>query len=100
MDWSSDVCSSDLISDDDPDDTRLFDDVVRFVGQRVAAVVADSEAAAEEGCRRLKVDYELLPAVFDAEDAMRPGAPLLHDKGPASRIRDPKCNLVAAVEWK
>src|SRR5258708_4447341 len=84
---------------DDPDDTRVLDNVVRFVGQRVAAVIADSEAAAEEGCRRLKVDYELLPAVFDAEDAMRPGAPLLHDKGPESRIRDPKCNLVAAVEW-
>ena len=87
------------ISLDDPDDTRVLDDVVRFVGQRVAAVVADSEAAAEEGCRRLKVDYELLPAVFDAEDAMRPGAPLLHDKGPNSRIRDPQCNVVAAVEW-
>jgi putative selenate reductase molybdopterin-binding subunit len=84
---------------DDPDDTRVLDDVVRFVGQRVAAVVADSEAAAEEGCQRLKVDYELLPAVFDAEDAMRPGAPLLHDKGPESRIRDPKRNLVGAVEW-
>jgi len=88
------------ISADDPDDTRVLDDVVRFVGQRVAAVVADSEAAAEAGCRRLKVDYELLPAVFDAEDAMRPGAPLIHDKGPDSRIRDAKRNLVAAVEWQ
>ena len=74
------------ISTDDPDDTRVLDDVVRFVGQRVAAVVADSEAAAEEGCRRLKVDYEVLPAVFDPEEAMRPDAPLLHDKGPESRI--------------
>ena len=37
----------------DPDDTLVLDDVVRFVGQRVAAVVADSEAAAEEGCRKL-----------------------------------------------
>ena len=36
----------------------VLDDVVRFIGQRVAAVVADSEAAAEEGCRRLVVDYE------------------------------------------
>jgi len=35
----------------DPDDTYMLDNVVRFVGQRVAAVVADSEAAAEEGCR-------------------------------------------------
>ena len=45
----------------DPDDTRVLDDVVRFVGQKVAAVVAESEAAAEEGCRRLEVEYEILP---------------------------------------
>ena len=36
----------------DPDDTMVLDTIVRFIGQRVAAVVADSEAAAEEGCRR------------------------------------------------
>ena len=54
------------ISTDDPDDTRVLDDVMRFVGQRVAAVVADSEAAAEEACRRLKVDYELLLAETDS----------------------------------
>jgi CO/xanthine dehydrogenase Mo-binding subunit len=87
------------ISDDDPDDTRVLDDVVRFIGQRVAAVVADSEAAAEAGCRALKVDYELLPAVLDAEEAMRPGAPVIHDKGVASRIHDPRRNIVAAVDW-
>ncbi len=39
----------------DPDDTRVLDEVVRFIGQKVAAVVATSEGAAEEGCRRLKV---------------------------------------------
>jgi putative selenate reductase molybdopterin-binding subunit len=87
------------IRDDDPDDTRVLDDVVRFVGQRVAAVVAESEASAEEGCRRLRVEYELLPAVFDAEEAMRPGAPVLHDKGPEARIRDPQRNIVAWVDW-
>ena len=40
----------------DPEDTRVLDDVVRFVGQKVAAVVAESEGAAEEGCRRLSVE--------------------------------------------
>jgi len=55
-----------------------LDDVVRFIGQKVAAVVADSEDAAEEACRRLKVDYELLPALIDPEQAMLPGAPLVH----------------------
>jgi putative selenate reductase molybdopterin-binding subunit len=64
----------------DPDDTYLLDNVMRFVGQRVAAVVAESEGAAEAGCRALEVDYEILPAVFDPEAAMRPGAPILHDK--------------------
>ncbi len=58
----------------DPEDTRILDDVVRFIGQRVAAVVAESEAAAEEACRRLKVEYEILPALVDPERAMEPGA--------------------------
>src|SRR5580704_6771616 len=62
----------------DPDDTRMLDPVMRFVGQRVAAVVADSEAAAEQGCRRLKVDYEILPSVFDPAQAIARGAPVLH----------------------
>lgn len=67
----------------DPDDTYILDDVVRFVGQRVAAVVAETEAIAEEACRLLEVDYELLPAVFDAELALAPGAPVLHDRSVA-----------------
>ncbi|WNI15240.1 molybdopterin-dependent oxidoreductase [Actinacidiphila sp. ITFR-21] len=83
---------------DDPDDTRLLDDVVRFVGQRVAAVVADSEAAAEEGCRRIAVTYEQLPYVLDPEEAMRPGAPLLHPgKGPEARIARAGSNVVGEV---
>ncbi|MBV8397172.1 MAG: molybdopterin-dependent oxidoreductase, partial [Acetobacteraceae bacterium] len=69
----------------DPDDTYVLDDVVRHVGQRVAAVVAETEAAAEAACRLLEVEYEILPAVFDPEAAMLPGAPVLHEKGIASR---------------
>ena len=64
----------------DPDDTYMLDNIARFVGQRIAAVVAESEAAAEAGVRALEVDYEILPAVFDPVAAMEPGAPLLHDK--------------------
>ena len=81
----------------DPDDTAVLDRIVRFVGQRVAAVVADSEGAAEAGCRAVKVDYELLPAVFDPEAAMRPGAPVIHDKGPQARIDDPRRNILAEL---
>jgi CO/xanthine dehydrogenase Mo-binding subunit/aerobic-type carbon monoxide dehydrogenase small subunit (CoxS/CutS family) len=65
----------------DPDDTYILDNVVRFVGQRVAAVVAETVGAAEAACRLLEVQYELLPAVFDPEQAMAPGAPILHNKG-------------------
>src|SRR5207248_3468368 len=61
----------------DPDDTRVLENIVRFVGQKIAAVVAETEAAAEEGCRRLAVGYELLPAVFAPTQAIAPGRPFL-----------------------
>ncbi|WP_328470099.1 molybdopterin-dependent oxidoreductase [Actinoplanes sp. NBC_00393] len=73
---------------EDPYDTRVLDEVVRFVGQRVAAVVATSEAAAEEGCRRLQVTYEILPAVIDPEAALRPDAPILHPSTPSIPCTD------------
>ncbi|WP_371482602.1 molybdopterin-dependent oxidoreductase [Kitasatospora sp. NBC_00315] len=82
---------------EDPDDTRVLDDVVRFVGQRVAAVVADTEGAAEEGCRRIVVEYEELPYVLDPEEAMAPGAPVIHPKGPESRIARPENNVCGEV---
>ncbi|HEY2206345.1 MAG TPA: molybdopterin cofactor-binding domain-containing protein [Pseudonocardia sp.] len=83
---------------DDPADTRLFDDVVRHAGQRVAAVVADTEAAAEEGRRRVVVDYRVLPAVLDPEEAMRAGAPVVHDKpAGAARIARPEANVAGEV---
>ena len=84
---------------DDPDDTRVLDDVVRFIGQRVAAVVAESVGAAEAGVRALQVEYHELPAVFSPQEALRPGAPLVHgDKdGCASRIARPDGNVVAEL---
>jgi CO/xanthine dehydrogenase Mo-binding subunit len=63
----------------DPDDTYVLDNIVRFVGQRIAAVVAETVGAAEAACRLLDVEYEILPAVFDPLEAMKPDAPLLHD---------------------
>ena len=80
----------------DPDDTRVLDDVVRFIGQKVAAVVAESEAAAEEACRRLKVDYEILPDVVDPERAIAPGAPAIHaGKTRQQRVANAQRNIVA-----
>ena len=81
---------------DDPFDTRVFDPVLRFRGQRVAVVVASDEGAAEAGCRALVVDYEILPTVFDPEVAMAPGAPLLHpEKREGAGIHDALRNVVA-----
>jgi putative selenate reductase molybdopterin-binding subunit len=83
---------------DDPDDTLVLDSTVRFIGQRVAAVVADSLAIAEKACRAISVENEELPAVFSPEAALTPGAPLLHgDKGHDSRIVDASRNLVAEL---
>jgi putative selenate reductase molybdopterin-binding subunit len=80
----------------DPDDTRILDTVVRFIGQKVAAVVAETEALAEEGCRHLKVDYELLPAVFDPAQSIASGAPSIHgDKTTENRITNAQRNIVA-----
>ena len=54
-------------------------DKVVYVGQPVAAVAAVDEETAEEALSLIDVDYEELPAVFDAEEAVRDGAPLVHD---------------------
>ncbi|NPC95817.1 molybdopterin cofactor-binding domain-containing protein [Nocardioides sp. zg-DK7169] len=82
---------------DDPDDTRLLDDVVRFRGQRVAAVVADSVAVAERALALIEVEYDVLASVHDPEAARRPGAPLVHGEKQAAqaRIADPGRNVVA-----
>ncbi|KTS64551.1 aldehyde oxidase [Microbacterium testaceum] len=81
---------------DDPDDTRMLDDVVRHVGQRVAAVVGETAEAADAGCRALRVVYDVLPAVFDPDEARTPGAPLLHpDRTPDERVMDAGRNVVA-----
>ncbi|MCH8988975.1 MAG: xanthine dehydrogenase family protein molybdopterin-binding subunit [Chloroflexi bacterium] len=54
-------------------------DRVRYIGDRVAAVAAETPEAAEEALLLIEVEYEVLPAVFDPLEAMRPDAPLLHD---------------------
>ncbi|MBF4577268.1 molybdopterin cofactor-binding domain-containing protein [Frondihabitans sp. VKM Ac-2883] len=83
---------------DDPDDTLVLDPVLRFRGQRVAAVVADTVRQAELALSAVVVEYEVLPAVFDPALAREPGAPLVHgEKGPESRISDPSRNVVAQM---
>jgi aerobic carbon-monoxide dehydrogenase large subunit len=62
----------------------LAQDRVRYVGERVAVVIAASEAQARDAAELIAIDYEVLPAVVHAEDAVRPGAPLLHDGAAAN----------------
>jgi 4-hydroxybenzoyl-CoA reductase alpha subunit len=61
------------------DDHALAMDKVRFVGDEVAAVAAIDEDIAEEALDLIKVDYEELPAVFDVHEALKEGAPQIHD---------------------
>ncbi len=56
----------------------LARDVVRYQGEAVAAVVADTLDAAAEACRLIRMEYEELPAVLDPRRAMQPEAPLVH----------------------
>jgi CO/xanthine dehydrogenase Mo-binding subunit len=68
-----------LIQVEPNDEPVLAVDKVRFRGEPVVAVLAGSEAVAREAVAKVKVDYEVLPAVFDVEEALKPGAPLVNE---------------------
>ena len=57
-------------------------DKVRYVGEAVAAVAAENALIAKRALSAIKIEYQPLPAVFDPDEAMRPGAPVLHDYAP------------------
>ncbi|MBZ0305998.1 MAG: molybdopterin-dependent oxidoreductase [Anaerolineae bacterium] len=76
-----------------PYDQVSFDTKVRYVGDRVAAVAAETPEIAEEAIKRIRVEYKILPAVFDAEEAMQPGAPLIHDEDDTEGIHDAQRNI-------
>lgn len=82
----------------------LAKDRVRFIGERVAVVGAESPEVAEEALSRIEVDYEELPAVHDPLEAMSPDAPVIHE---ALRTYDglrlplPEIpNLHSYVQWQ
>jgi putative selenate reductase molybdopterin-binding subunit len=76
-----------------PHDEVSFDDKVRYVGDRVAAVAAESPEIAEEACRLINVTYEVLPAVLDAKSALAEGAPVIHDESDTVGIFDAAHNI-------
>ncbi len=82
----------------------LADGVARYIGEKVAAVAAETEAAAELAVDLIEVDYERLPAVTDPLEAMQPDAPLLHPgvaeyKGLLQKIETPT-NAFVQLAWK
>ncbi len=56
----------------------LAGEVVRFVGEPIALVAAETLEQAEQALRLIEVDYEPLPGVFDPEAALQPGAPIVN----------------------
>ncbi len=83
-----------------PWDQVSFDNKVRHVGDRVAAVAAETPAIAEEACRLIDVTYEVLPFVLDVQDAMADGAPVIHDEPDAVGVHDASRNVAIHIKGK
>ncbi len=64
-----------------PYQESLFDRHIRFMGERVAGVVAVSEEIAEYACQKIKVEYEELPAIIAVEDALKEDSVKIHEEG-------------------
>ena len=76
--WSTDPAHQDV------SDRHLLTKHVRYYGDDVAAVVAEDEVSAARAVKLIKVEYEPLPVVLDAQEAMEEGAPQLHEKYPGN----------------
>jgi carbon-monoxide dehydrogenase large subunit len=71
-----------------PERPALPTDKVRFVGDPIACVVAETLLQAKDAAEAVEVDIEPLPAVTDPEEAVKPGAPLLYDQSPGNVVLD------------
>ena len=80
-----------------PATERVLDNVVRYVGDEVAAVAADTEEIARKAVKLIQVDYEILPAVFDQEEALRPDAPKIYPEGNLLKEQLSECGDVDAA---
>ncbi len=82
-----------------PLDSFSLDNKVRFVGDRVAFVAAETEEIAIQALKLIEVEYEPLGAVFDPGQALQPGAPILHDEPEYVNFAesDPSRNLAAEI---
>ncbi len=87
-----------------PHDTFVLDSKMRFVGDTVALVAAETLTIAEAACRLIQVEYELLPAILDPKEAQAEGASIIHDE-PEARMPipvhyEPQKNICAFVDVK
>jgi putative selenate reductase molybdopterin-binding subunit len=82
-----------------PLDTFSLDQKVRFVGDRVAMVAAETPEIAEKALGLIEVEYEALPAILDSREAMNPDAPRIHDEPEFVNFADsnPEKNLAAHI---
>jgi CO/xanthine dehydrogenase Mo-binding subunit len=78
---AKDVVGKNSVGIINKDQPLLVPDKVRFVGDPIALVAAESEEAAEKGVNAINIVYEDLPVVFDPEAAIKEGAPKIHEKG-------------------
>ena len=83
----------------EPDDTLVLDQIARFIGQRMVAVVATTVSAAEEGCRQVEIEWEVLPAVLSVDEAVLPGAPNVHEQGDDGWILHPEKNILVDMAF-
>jgi putative selenate reductase molybdopterin-binding subunit len=81
-----------------PYDQVVLDSRVRHVGDRVAVVAADTPELAQRALRMIDVEYEILPHVLDPIEAMRDGAPVVHDEDDTDGIYDAMRNVVHHIE--
>ena len=83
-----------------PLDCFSLDRKVRYVGDRVAAVAAETEEIAQRALALIEVEYEELPSILDPRDSMKPGAPMIHDEPDYVPFGDcdPSRNLVARID--
>ena len=77
-----------------PYDQVCLDNKVRHVGDRVAAVAAETPEIVEKALRMIDVEYEQLPVVLDPQESMKEGAPVIHDETDTEGIFDATHNLV------
>src|SRR5205823_10742107 len=84
-------------SDDGPCDQYCLDYMVRYAGDRVAVVAAETPEIAEQAIQLIEVEYNVLPALLDPRQALEPTSPLVHPESESHGIYDVSRNVAARL---